>query len=341
MSELKKILVTGTLGFIGYHLTRRLLEEGHTVVGIDNINSYYDVRQKYAKLPELGIGQEGVWENVQYISHRFPGFTFYKMDITDRYSLEKLFEQEQFDLVCNLAAQAGVQYSIKNPHTYISNNVTGFINIIDACRAFDVKHLVYASSSSVYGNRKDVPFRESDPVDQPISLYAASKKSNELIAHTYSHLYGLKCTGLRFFTVYGPWGRPDMAPFIFVNRIMKGEQIKVFNNGHMQRDFTYVADIIEGMMRVIEGGNNKSDYKIYNIGHAGPVNLMDFIRVIEKVLGKKADIKFMPTRPGDVEKTWADVTGLENDFGYRPQIGIEEGIRAFVDWKIQYDRMIK
>lgn len=326
------ILITGALGFIGYNLTKRLLESGHFVVGIDNINSYYDVRFKYGKLPLLGIDEDSIWPDRVYKSHTTENYHFFKSDITDRYHLEELMSKYNFDVVCNLAAQAGVQYSIMNPHTYIENNVTGFINLIDACRNFGVKHFVYASSSSVYGNRSDGPFREGDNVDNPISLYAASKKSNELIAHTYSHLYKLKCTGLRFFTVYGPWGRPDMAPFIFVNNVSKGKQIKVFNKGQMERDFTFIDDIIEGVCLVMNDPDYEKLYKIYNIGHSSPVLLMDFIRTIEKVLGQKADIEFMPHREGDVKITYADVSAMQRDFGYRPNVGIEEGITKFVDW---------
>jgi UDP-glucuronate 4-epimerase len=269
---------------------------------------------------------------VVYISKSRPQFVFSKTDITDRYHLELLMKKFNFDVVCNLAAQAGVQYSITDPHTYIENNVTGFINLIDACREFGVKHFVYASSSSVYGNRTDVPFNEGDNVDQPISLYAASKKSNELIAHTYSHLYNIKTTGLRFFTVYGPWGRPDMAPYIFVNRIEKDQEIKVFNQGEMQRDFTYIDDIVQGINLVIHRGNSGDKYRIYNIGHSSPVLLMDFIHTIENCLGKKARIQFMPHRIGDVKVTYADVGAMQADFGYQPRVGIEEGIGHFVEW---------
>lgn len=329
---MKKILVTGAIGFIGYHLTERLLKEGYSVVGIDNINSYYDVRLKYAKLPILGIEEDSIWPNVPYQSTKHKNFKFVKLDIKDRYNLEKLFETEKFDIVCNLAAQAGVQYSIQDPHTYIENNITGFINIIDACRQNKIKHFVYASSSSVYGNREDVPFKETDNVDHPISLYAASKKSNELIAHSYSHLFQLKTTGLRFFTVYGPWGRPDMAPYIFVKRISEGKPITVFNNGNMERDFTYVDDIVEGVFKVIKGNSNTDNYKIYNIGNSEPVKLNDFIHTIENAVGKKAIIEYKPMRAGDVVQTYSDISTLIDDFEYEPKTDILQGIIEFVEW---------
>lgn len=328
----KKVLVTGALGFIGFHLVNRLINEGYSVVGIDNINSYYDVRLKYAKLPLLGIEETQIWSDSVFQSKLFPDFKFLKLDITDRYHLEKLFEVEAFDIVCNLAAQAGVQYSLANPHTYVENNITGFINILDACRHYGVKHLVYASSSSVYGNREDVPFKEKDNVDNPISLYAASKKANELMAHSYSHLYNLKTTGLRFFTVYGPWGRPDMAPFIFVKNISEGKPITVFNKGNMERDFTYVDDIVEGVFRVINNQKTNYLFDVYNIGNSKPVNLLDFIQTIEKVLDKKAEINFMPMRIGDVVKTYSDVTKIHNDFGYEPKVNIERGLKYFIEW---------
>lgn len=330
---MKKVLVTGVIGFIGYHLTERLLKEGYTVVGIDNINSYYDVRLKYAKLPILGIEEDSIWPNVPYQSNKHKHFKFVKLDIKDRYNLEKLFELEKFDIVCNLAAQAGVQYSIQYPHTYIENNITGFINIIDACHQNKIEHFVYASSSSVYGNREDVPFKENDNVDHPISLYAASKKSNELMAYSYSHLYDLKTTGLRFFTVYGPWGRPDMAPFIFAKRICEGKPINVFNNGNMKRDFTYVDDIVEGIIRVIDKAPNIEQlYKIYNIGCSAPVNLIDFIETLEEAIGKEANKVMLPIKQGDVFQTYADVSNLEKDFGYKPQISLQQGIGKFIEW---------
>jgi len=329
---MKKALVTGAVGFIGYHLTEKLLAEGYEVVGIDVINSYYDIRLKYAKLPKLGIHEDAIWPNTIYQSQTHPGFKFAKVDISDRYYLEKLFEEEKFDSVCNLAAQAGVQYSIANPHTYITNNITGFINIIDACRHHEVKHFIYASSSSVYGDREDVPFRETDNVDHPISLYAASKKSNELMAYSYSHLFNLKTTGLRFFTVYGPWGRPDMAPYIFVKNILEGKEITVFNQGDLERDFTYVGDIVDGVYRVIAGNGKNKQYEVYNIGNSNPVNINDFIRTIEDEVGKKALIKYKPLRDGDLKRTFSDISRLREDFGYEPKVDIQEGIKKFVNW---------
>lgn len=329
---MKKVLVTGAIGFIGYHLTERLLKEGYAVVGIDNINGYYDVRLKYAKLPILGIEEDSIWPNVPYQSDIHKHFKFVKLDIADRYNLEKLFETEKFDIVCNLAAQAGVQYSIQDPHTYIENNITGFINIIDACRQHKIEHFVYASSSSVYGNREDVPFKETDNVDHPISLYAASKKANELIAHSYSHLFKLKTTGLRFFTVYGAWGRPDMAPFIFVKRISEGKPITVFNDGNMERDFTYVDDIVEGVYYVVKNAKRNNIYNIYNIGNSAPVNLNEFIKTIEQVVSKKAMIIYLPMREGDVKKTYSDISNLRSDFSYSPKTKIEQGIESFYVW---------
>jgi UDP-glucuronate 4-epimerase len=333
---MKRVLVTGAIGFIGYHLVERLLKEGYSVVGIDNINSYYDVRLKYAKLPILGIEEDAIWSNIPYQSTKHKHLKFVKIDIKDRYNLEKLFETEKFDIVCNMAAQAGVQYSIQDPHTYIENNITGFINIIDACRQHKIEHFVYASSSSVYGNREDVPFRETDNVDHPISLYAASKKSNELIAHSYSHLFQLKTTGLRFFTVYGPWGRPDMAPFIFVKRILEDKPITVYNDGNMIRDFTYITDIVEGICNVIQANKLDYKYKLYNIGNSKPVGLMEFIFEIENTLCKKANVLFDKVRTGDVLKTYSDITELENDFNYKPITGIAEGINNFYQWYKQY-----
>lgn len=330
-----KILVTGTLGFIGFHLTKELINNGNEVIGIDNINNYYDINLKYNKLPLLGIKEKITKNNIAYSSKKFTNFKFIKLDIFDKEILEDLFQNEQFDVVCNLAAQAGVQYSIENPHTYIENNVTGFINILDACRKTNVKHFIYASSSSVYGNREDVPFKETDNVDNPISIYAASKKANELMAHTYSHLYNLKTTGLRFFTVYGPWGRPDMAPFIFTKNIIENNPINVFNEGNMERDFTYIDDIIKGVMLIINGENSYS-YKIYNIGNSSPVKLNNFINTIEKKIGIKAQISYRPMREGDVLKTYADTSSLTNDYGYTPTISIEEGIGKFVDWYKEY-----
>ena len=327
----KKILITGAIGFIGFHLTRKLISEGYNVLGIDNINSYYNVKLKYAKLPILGVEDIDLLPNILYQSSKYENFKFAKLDIKDRYHVEELFRQERFDIIVNLAAQAGVQYSISNPHTYIENNLTGFINLIDAAKSNHVEHFIYASSSSVYGNRTETPFKETDNVDHPISLYAASKRANELIAHSYSHLYQLNTTGLRFFTVYGPWGRPDMAPFIFFKRIIEGVPITVFNNGNMERDFTFVDDIVNGITLVLEG-RKAYPYGIYNIGNSKPINLNDFIKTIEGITGKKAVIEYKPIRSGDVVKTFSDISNIERDFKYHPKTGINEGIKLFYDW---------
>jgi UDP-glucuronate 4-epimerase len=344
----KKVLITGAIGFIGYHLTKKLLAEGYDVVGIDNINTYYDVKLKYDKLPILGIEEENIILSKLYQSIIHKRFKFGKIDIGNRFQIEELLKKESFDIVVNLAAQAGVQYSLKNPHTYIENNITGFINLIHAAKLNGVKHFIYASSSSVYGNRENTPFKETDNVDNPISLYAASKKSNELIAHTYSHLYGLKTTGLRFFTVYGPWGRPDMAPYKFTKAIIENETIEVYNYGNMIRDFTYVDDIVLGLTKVIDllpksnnertaGEINTKLYQIYNLGNSTPIKLMEFIAAIEDKLGKKAKKKLLPIKPGDVIQTFSDVSKLQSDFHYKPSTTIKEGVANFVDWYLEYN----
>lgn len=343
-----KLLVTGTAGFIGFHLTNRLLKEGHEVVGLDCINDYYDVNLKFARLAQAGISKESIAYNRLVSSNTNPRYRFIQMKLEDRENLNILFREAQFNGVCNLAAQAGVRYSLTNPYAYIDSNIVGFINILEACRHNGIKHLVYASSSSVYGLNESIPFSEKDNVDHPISLYAASKKSNELMAHTYSHLFGLPTTGLRFFTVYGPWGRPDMALFIFTKAIMEGKPIQVFNNGEMERDFTYVDDIVEGIFRILtseppkgnpqwngmnpDPSSSPAPYKIYNIGNSRPVKLMDFIHAIEDHLGKKATIEFLPMQAGDVRKTWASVDGLNQVFDYKPQIQMLEGINKFIHW---------
>lgn len=334
-----KILITGTAGFIGFHLAKKHLEKGDTVVGIDNINDYYDVGLKYARLAETGISRDAEnWHRAQK-SSKFPNYTFIRMNLEDRDQINQLCEAQQFDAVCNLAAQAGVRYSIENPHAYISSNIVGFTNILEACRNYNIKHLVYASSSSVYGNSTKMPLSETDAVDNPISLYAATKKSNELMAHTYNHLFGLKTTGLRFFTVYGPWGRPDMAPILFANAITKGNTIKVFNNGDLARDFTYIDDIIEGVARIIvssparsTNSADKGAAAIYNIGNGKPVRLMDFIGTMEKAIGKPANKEFLPMQPGDVYKTFADVSQLKKTFNYSPNTSIEKGVGEFIKW---------
>ncbi len=346
-----KILVTGSAGFIGFHLVRRLLDRGDEIVGLDNINDYYDVNLKYARLRYTGIEKSRIVYGRTLQSSKYEGCRFIQMDLKDREGIIKLFEKEKFDKVCNLAAQAGVRYSITNPYAYIESNISGFINILEACRHYKVRHLVYASSSSVYGLNESMPFSTSDNVDHPVSLYAASKKSNELMAHTYSHLYNLPTTGLRFFTVYGPWGRPDMALFIFTRAIIEGRTIDVYNNGNMQRDFTFVDDIVEGLVRVIytiPAGENdwngaqpdpsasRAPYRIYNIGNNNPVKLMDFISAIEEATGKKARKNLMPIQPGDVPATWADVDDLIRNIGYSPDTDIRRGVALFVDWYRDY-----
>ena len=346
-----KILVTGTAGFIGYHLAKRLLERGDEVVGLDSLNDYYSVELKYRRLKETGIHKKNVRYGKNVVSEKFPGYSFIQLKLEDKTGIDKLFVREKFNRVCNLAAQAGVRYSLQNPTAYIDSNIVGFINLLEACRHNNIQHLVYASSSSVYGLNEAMPFSTHDNVDHPISLYAASKKSNELMAHTYSHLFGLPVTGLRFFTVYGPWGRPDMALFLFTRAIKNGESIQVFNKGNMRRDFTYIEDIVEGVIRVIDNppvGNkfwtgkepdpasSRAPYKIYNIGNSSPVNLMEFIEAIEAALGKKAKKEFLPIQPGDVPATWADTTDLENDLGYKPQTPVREGVKKFVEWYNTY-----
>lgn len=331
-----KILVTGAAGFIGFHLTNYLLGQGETVVGIDNLNNYYDVSLKQARLEQLQPNKL---------------FTFAHVELADQQGIDKLFTEHEFDAVVNLAAQAGVRYSLKNPHAYINSNIVGFTNILESCRHHQIKHLVFASSSSVYGANTKVPFSTHDNVDHPISLYAATKKANELMAHTYSHLYGLPTTGLRFFTVYGPWGRPDMALFLFTKAILSGEPIEVFNYGNMKRDFTYIDDIVEGIVRVINNipqgntnwsgddpdpGSSKAPYKIYNIGNNNPVELSRFIEVIEKCLGIKAKKNMLPLQPGDVTMTYADVDDLIQDVGFKPATPIEVGVKRFVEWYRDY-----
>ena len=337
-----KILVTGTAGFIGSHLAIRLLKEQHEVVGLDNINDYYDQNVKYGRLQRAGIInnlEDG--QNISYdellISSLNKNYKFIKLNLEDKDAMMKLFEDEKFDAVCNLAAQAGVRYSLTNPDAYMGSNIIGFMNILECCRHNGVKNLSYASSSSVYGSNKELPFSTSHNVDHPISLYAASKKSNELMAHTYSHLFGISTTGLRFFTVYGPWGRPDMALFLFVKAALENKSIDVFNDGDMQRDFTYIDDIVEGIVRVINNPRTTTPpYKIYNIGNNAPVKLMDFITAIENKLNKTIDKNFMPLQAGDVPATYADVQDLIDDLGYKPQTPIQDGIDKFVDWYLDF-----
>ncbi len=332
----RKILITGVAGFIGFHLSKRLLEQGEEVIGLDNLNDYYDVSLKIDRLKQIEARKN---------------FKFFKMDIAGRDSISGLFSREKFDVVVNLAAQAGVRYSLTNPHAYIENNITGFLNILEGCRHHPVEHLVFASSSSVYGANTKMPFSVHHRVDHPVSLYGATKKSNELMAHAYSSLFKIPCTGLRFFTVYGPWGRPDMVLFIFAKAILEGRPIDVFNHGMMRRDFTYVDDIVEGVVRVIDkvpqpdpgwdGGDpdpasGGCPYKLYNIGNNNPVELARFIEILEGSLGKKAEKNLLPMQPGDVLATYADVDDLMRDVGFRPSTPLEEGVRRFVDWYRSY-----
>jgi UDP-glucuronate 4-epimerase len=330
------ILVTGAAGFIGYHLSEKLLARGDTVTGVDNLNDYYAVSLKEARLNRLRTQ---------------PAFSFIKADLQDRTAIEALFAQNSFDAVINLAAQAGVRYSLENPHAYIDSNIVGFNNILECCRHHKIGHLVYASSSSVYGMNGSMPFSVHDNVDHPISLYAATKKANELMAHTYSHLYNIPTTGLRFFTVYGPWGRPDMALFLFTKAILDGKPIKVFNNGNMQRDFTYIDDIVEGIIRVTDQpavpnpawdstspdpGTSTAPYRLYNIGNNNPVPLMDFIGAIEKAIGKTAEKELLPMQPGDVAATYADIDALVDAVDYHPRTPVQEGINNFIAWYLEY-----
>ncbi|MDF1875742.1 NAD-dependent epimerase [Sulfurimonas sp. SAG-AH-194-I05] len=351
-----KILITGTAGFIGSHLAIKLLQRGDSVVGLDNINDYYDQNVKYGRLMRGGIVkslEDGALIEYNQLLHseKYENYSFIKVDLEDKENIDRLFKEEKFDKVINLAAQAGVRYSLTNPSAYISSNIAGFMNILEACRHNNIKGLSYASSSSVYGLNESQPFSTSSNVDHPMSLYAASKKSNELMAHTYSHLYSIPTTGLRFFTVYGPWGRPDMALYLFTKAIIEGKPIDVFNHGNMQRDFTYIDDIVEGIIRVNDNppkGNKEWDgmnpdpssspapYKIYNIGNNNPVKLMDFIEALEKKIGKKAEKNMLPIQAGDVPSTYADVSDLIADLNYKPKTTIEEGINNFVDWYVEF-----
>lgn len=334
-----KILITGAAGFIGFHAVKYFAENGDRVVGLDNINNYYNVDLKYDRLKETGISKALIQNQKAVQSEIYPNFRFFKADLLDKEFIDKLFEREHFDVVCNLAAQAGVRYSIENPYAYIDTNIVGFLNILEACRFHPVQHLVYASSSSVYGMNTKIPYNESDQVDKPASLYAASKKSNELMAHAYSKLYKIPSTGVRFFTVYGPWGRPDMAPFLFMDSIINQNPIEVFNHGKLSRDFTYIDDIVEGLSVVIDHApTNEIPYKIYNIGAGKPVQLFDFIAAIEKVTGKTAIKRMVEIQPGDVFQTYADTTALENDLHYKPHTSIQEGINKLYNWYLNYDK---
>jgi len=319
-----QILVTGAAGFIGADLSQKLLSQGHTVTGVDNLNDYYDVALKRARLEQISNHASS------------EQFSIHELDIEDRAAMITLFEENQFDVVVNLAAQAGVRYSIENPQSYIDSNLVGFGNILEGCRQGGVGHLVYASSSSVYGANKNFPFSEHDRVDNPVSLYAATKKANELMAHSYAHLYNIRCTGLRFFTVYGPWGRPDMAPFRFALRMLRGEEIPVYNNGNMIRDFTYIDDITEGVVRITESQNSADQYKVYNIGRGEQVQLMEFISYMSEHLGVEAKINMMPMQDGDVPRTMANTDELQRDFSYQPSVSVNEGVRRFANWYMSY-----
>ena len=346
----KKVLVTGAAGFIGFHLSNKLLSMGLEVVGLDNINDYYDQELKLSRLKELGLNTSAIEDN-NCINGK-QGFSFYKTDLQDRDTIDRIFKNEGFHYVVNLGGQAGVRYSLKNPHSYIDSNVMGFLNILEGCRNYSkLEHLVYASSSSVYGLNEKYPLSVHDNVDHPISLYAASKKANELMAHSYSHLYDIPTSGLRFFTVYGPWGRPDSAPFLFTKKILAGDTIDVYNNGDMQRDFTFVEDLVESISRLLPAlpkgdpsfsgvhpapDRSRAPYRIYNIGNNAPVQLMDFVKAIENITGKKATINFMPMQPGDVKSTYADVQSLIEQIHFTPGTSIMSGMEKFIAWYKQY-----
>jgi len=346
-----KLLITGAAGFIGFHTVQKFINTDTKIVGIDNINAYYDQKLKLARLKKSGIKIDEIQYGKACPSIKDPNYTFIKSDITDKESINKLFEQYDFDYVCHLAAQAGVRYSLENPNSYIDSNLTGFSNILEACRYFSVKHLVYASSSSVYGLNEKMPFSPEAGTEHPVSLYAATKKANEMMAHSYSHLFKLPVTGLRFFTVYGPWGRPDMALFMFTKNILEDKAIKINNMGNMKRDFTYIDDITEGLKRLLRNipepnenwdgkhpnpASSSAPYRIFNIGNSRPVKLMDFIETIENYLGKKAQKEFRPMQKGDVAETFADISGLANAINYKPKTNIQTGVKQFIDWYKKY-----
>lgn len=344
----KKILVTGAAGFIGFHLVNKLLSYNANVVGIDNINRYYDVNLKHARLQECGIDFNSIVDNVELQSTIHNSYRFFKIDISNKSALENLFKNESFDYVVNLAAQAGVRYSIDNPDAYINSNIVGFMNVLECCRTYPVKHLVYASSSSVYGMNKTIPFSANDNVDHPISLYASTKKSNELMAHTYSHLFNIATTGLRFFTVYGPWGRPDMAYFSFSKNILNNKEITVYNNGIMRRDFTFISDIVDGIIEAMITVPTKNEnwngdiststaaYRVLNLGNNKPVGLLDFIHTLEDSLEVKANLKFAELQDGDVLETWADINPTQKEINYNPKVDIKEGLLIFANWFKNY-----
>ena len=346
-----KILVTGAAGFIGHYVTKALAQRGDEVTGLDNINDYYPVSLKYDRLRLLGIKKEDIVKNTTVQSQTLPGVKFCMAELEDKEFIDNLFKLEHFDMVCHLGAQAGVRYSLENPMAYIGSNITGFTNILESCRHYRPKHLVYASSSSVYGIHGQDSFSIGQAVDHPASLYAATKKSNELMAHTYSHLFGIPTTGLRFFTVYGPWGRPDMAPELFTSAIIKGQSLKVFNNGNMERDFTYIDDIVNGVLLALDNiaapspewnpanpnpAVSSAPYRIYNLGNSSPVKLMDFISLLEKHTGKKAKYEFLPMQPGDVVRTCSDIYDTTRNLGYNPSTSIENGVARFVEWFVSY-----
>lgn len=342
-----KILITGCAGFIGFHLTKHLLDQDHFVTGIDNLNDYYDVQLKYGRLAELGIHKENIINNVCLLNSKYNNLHFFKADLNDHKYLNDIFYDGNFDLVCNLAAQAGVRYSLTNPQAYIDSNIQGFFNVLECCRTHNIKKFIYASSSSVYGLNKEKPFSTTHHADKPASLYAATKRCNELMAHAYSHLFKIETIGLRFFTVYGPWGRPDMALYSFTKNILENKPIQVFNNGKLKRDFTYIDDIVEGIVRVIDKAKqNKTQYadaenpsKVINIGYGKSVPLIDFINEIEKNIGIKAKKQYLPMQDGDVEETWADVSELRHEYKYQPIIEIAEGVKRFIKWYRYYNHL--
>lgn len=345
-----KILITGTAGFIGFHLAKKLVERGDVVIGFDNINNYYDINLKYSRLFNTGIKEDTIVYNKIVKSTKYPNYRFIKLNLEDRENIIKLFEEEDIENICHLAAQAGVRYSMENPHLYLDSNILGFLNILESSRQKKINHLIYASSSSVYGSNNDIPFSTNDSVDHPISVYAATKKSVEMFAHVYSYVHNIPTTGMRFFTVYGPWGRPDMALYLFIKNILEEKPINIYNYGNMQRAFTYIDDIIEGIVRIIdkpsslyplmEPKNKKSSsnlpYKIYNIGNSNSVRLIDFVEAIEEVLGKKAEKKFLPLQIGDIPITCADMLEFEKDFGYKPNTSLKKGIKMTVEWYLQF-----